>query len=71
MIKKSLLAFVFLLYSVCLLDSGYYFGYKEGLKDGTPPAQSMRDMFMSNKAEISKVCYTWWFKTPPLERKIK
>ena len=68
-----ILSFLILLssYSYAMITISYSEGYKDGLKDApTPPGLNLKEILTTNKPLLTKMCYAWWFKITPKERKM-
>jgi hypothetical protein len=64
------LAFYSYFLIISTYKAAYTTGYDEGLEDGRE-SMSFKEQLKINKQLLSEVCYTWWFKIPPVQKVVR
>ena len=69
-VRFTLAAMTLAIYTFSLMYVSFKAGYTSGIEDSEESQVSFTDQLKENKEFLNKVCYNWWFKTPPIQRKL-
>ena len=69
-VRFTLAAMTLAIYTFSLMYVSFKAGYTSGIEDSEESQVSFTDQLKENKEFLNKVCYNWWFKTPPMQRKL-
>ena len=69
-VRFSMAAMTLAIYTFSLMYVSFKAGYTSGIEDSEESQVSFTDQLKENKEFLNKVCYNWWFKTPPMQRQL-
>lgn len=69
-IKFVLATISLIVYSFSLGYTAYNAGYEKGYETSEDNRLTLEEEMAKSKALLNKICYNWWFKTPPIQRKL-